>query len=308
MHHATFDAGDSITSLIGDTPLLRLQRLEPRAGVTIYGKAEWKNPGGSVKDRAAARMIEEAERTGALRPGLTILDATSGNTGIAYAMIGAARGYRVRLCVPANATAERRRILAAYGADLVLTDPMDGSDGAIREARRLHALEPERYFYVDQYNNDANWRAHYDTTGPEIWRQTDGLVTHFVAGLGTSGTFTGTARRLRELNPRVRLISVQPTSPLNGIEGLKHMPTAVVPGIYDPSLADENFSVDTEDAYRMVKRVASGEGLLIGPSSGAALSAAVRVADGLRSGTVVTVLPDSAERYLSLPFWDDDAI
>lgn len=297
-----------LNDLIGETPLIRLARLEPRAGVEIYAKAEWKNPGGSVKDRAAARMIDEGERSGALRPGLTILDATSGNTGIAYAMIGAARGYRVRLCVPANVSAERRRILAAYGADLVLTDPMEGADGAIREARRLYALEPDRYFYADQYNNDANWRAHYDSTGLEIWRQTGGRVTHFVAGLGTSGTFTGVARRLRELNPGVRLISVQPASPLNGIEGLKHMPSAVVPGIYDPALADENLWVQTEDAYRMARRAASSEGLLIGVSAGAALEATSRVAATLHSGTIVTVLPDSGERYLSESFWDDETL
>jgi cysteine synthase B len=297
--------GRSLTDLIGNTPLLRFARLEPRAGVEIYAKAEWKNPGGSVKDRAAARMIAEGQRSGALRPGVTILDATSGNTGIAYAMIGASLGYQVRLCVPGNATVERRRILKAYGADLVLTDPMDGSDGAIREARRLYALGPESYFYPDQYSNDANWRAHYDTTGPEIWRQTGGAVTHFVAGLGTSGTFSGVARRLRELNPSMRLFSVQPDAPLHGIEGLKHMATAMVPAIYDPGLADENLWVDTEEAYRMVRGVAAEEGLLVGVSGGAALVAASRVAASLRSGTVVTILPDGGERYLSESFWDD---
>jgi cysteine synthase B len=296
--------GCSLEEWIGNTPLLRLERMEPRPGVELYAKAEWRNPGGSVKDRAAARMIDAGERSGALRPGMTILDATSGNTGIAYAMIAAARGYKVRLCVPASASAERLRILAAYGADVVLTDAMEGSDGAIREARRLHALEPGRYFYPDQYNNDANWQAHYDTTGPEIWRQTGGRLTHFVAGLGTSGTFTGVGRRLRELNPRVRLMSVQPDSPLHAIEGLKHMPTALVPGIYDPSLADEELTVQTEDAHAMVRRVAATEGLLIGVSSGAALAAAERVAGSLRSGVVVTVLPDSGERYLSDRFWD----
>jgi cysteine synthase B len=309
MHHPALAAvvppREDLWELIGKTPLLRLTALEPRAGVEIYAKAEWKNPGGSVKDRAAARMIEEGLRTGALRPGLTILDATSGNTGIAYAMLGAARGYKVRLCVPANVTTERKRILAAYGAELVLTDPIEGSDGAIREARRLHALEPDRYFYPDQYNNPANWRAHYDTTGPEIWRQTQGRVTHFVGGLGTSGTFTGVGRRLRELSPVIRLYSVQPDSPLHGIEGLKHMPTALVPGIYDPRLADENLIVKTEDAYRMVRRLASTMGLLIGVSGGAALVAAQRVAETLRSAIVVTVLPDSGERYLSESFWDE---
>jgi cysteine synthase B len=297
--------GSSLEELIGNTPLIRLERLEPGPGVELYAKAEWKNPGGSVKDRAALSMIDDGERRGALRPGMTILDATSGNTGIAYAMIAAARGYRVRLCIPASATVERRRIIAAYGAELVLTDPMEGSDGAIREARRLHALEPERYFYPDQYNNDANWRAHYETTGPEIWRQTEGRITHFVAGLGTSGTFSGVGRRLRELNSRVRLVSVQPDSPLHAIEGLKHMPTAIVPGIYDPLLADEEVTVQTEDAQAMVRRVAANEGLLIGVSSGAALAAAVRLASALRTGVVVTVLPDGGERYLSDRFWED---
>jgi cysteine synthase B len=306
MHQTvTARTGHSIRTLIGNTPLVRLATLEPFEGVEIYAKAEWKNPGGSVKDRAAAGMIDEGIRTGKLREGLTILDATSGNTGIAYAMIGAARGFPVRLCVPANANEERRRVLSVYGADLILTDPMEGSDGAIREVRRLHALEPDRYFYPDQYNNNANWRAHYETTGPEIWRQTHGRITHFVAGLGTSGTFTGTGRRLRELNPDARLISVQPDSPLHALEGLKHMATAIVPGIYDPSLADEELTVETEEAYEMIRRVVAREGLLIGPSGGAALAGAVRVASTLREGVVVTILPDSGERYLSEPFWDE---
>jgi cysteine synthase B len=284
---------------------VRLTRLVPSGGAELYAKLEGKNPGGSVKDRAAARMIAEGERSGALHSGRTILDATSGNTGIAYAMIAAARGYRVRLCVPANMTPERNRILGAYGADLVLTDPMEGSDGAIREARRLHEAEPHRYFYPDQYNNPANWRAHYDTTAPEIWRQTRGAVTHFVAGLGTGGTFTGVGRRLRELNPSVRLVSVQPDSPLHGIEGLKHMPTSIVPGIYDPSLADEETWIDTEQSYEMVRRVAAQEGLLIGISSGAALVAATRIAAAIPQGTVVTILPDGGEKYLSERFWTD---
>jgi cysteine synthase B len=306
MHQtAAARTGHSLTTLIGNTPLVRLATLEARAGVEIYAKAEWKNPGGSVKDRAAARMIEDGLRTGALREGLTILDATSGNTGIAYAMIGAARGFPVLLCVPGNANPERRRVLSAYGAELILTDPMEGSDGAIREARRLHALEPDRYFYPDQYNNPANWRAHYDTTGLEIWQQTRGHVTHFIAGLGTSGTFTGTGRRLRELNPDVRLVSVQPDSPLHGIEGLKHMPTAIVPGIYDSSLANDELTIETEDAYEMARFVAAHEGILIGPSGGAALAACVRVASTIREGVIVTVLPDSGERYLTAPFWDE---
>ena len=297
----------SLGDLIGDTPLIRLRGLEPHAGVQVFGKAEWKNPGGSVKDRAAARMIQEGERTGALRKGRTILEATSGNTGIACAMIGAARGYRVRLCVPSNATEERKRILAAYGAEFVLTDPEQGPDGAIREARRLYSLERDRYFYPDQYNNDANWRAHYDTTGPEIWRQSGGRVTHFVAGLGTCGTFTGVGRCLRALNPAVRLIAVQPDSPVHGIQGLKHLPTAIVPGIYDPSLVDEQVWVRTEEAYAMLRRLSLDEGLLIGVSAGAALVGAMRVAASLRTGVVVAILPDSGERYLSQSFWHEDA-
>jgi cysteine synthase B len=293
--------------LIGNTPLVRVRQLEPHAGVEIYAKLEWMNPAGSVKDRAAARMIEEGERSGALSSGQTILDATSGNTGIAYAMIGAARGYRVRLCVPANANVERRRIMAAYGAELVLTDPAEGSDGAIQEARRLWARNPTRYFYSDQYSNDANWRAHYDTTGPEIWRQTRGRVTHFVAGLGTSGTFTGVTRRLRELNPRLRAVSIQPDSPIHGIEGLKHMPTAIVPGIFDPTLADDELWIPTDEAYELVRRMATS-GLLIGVSGGAALAGAQRIASTLTSGIVVTVLPDHGERYLSERFWPESVL
>jgi cysteine synthase B len=257
-----------------------------------------------VKDRAAARMITDGVASGRLRPGGMILDATSGNTGIAYAMLGAALGYRVRLCVPSNVTDERLRILRAYGADVVLTDPMDGSDGAIREARRLHERHPD-VFYPDQYNNDANWRAHYDTTANEIWEQTAGRVTHLVAGLGTSGTLMGTARRLRELNPGIRVISVQPDSPLHGIEGLKHMESSIVPGIYDPSLADDDLRVSTEAAHEMTRRLAR-DGLLAGVSSGAATSAAVAVAAGLSSGLVVTIFPDGGSRYLSERFWEGD--
>ena len=294
----------SILDLIGNTPLLRLDGLEP-PGVEIYAKAEWQNPGGSVKDRAASRMIADGARTGALAPGGTILDATSGNTGIAYAMLGAALGYRVRLCIPANATAERLRILRAYGAEVILTDPMEGSDGAIREARRIHGAEPA-LFYPDQYNNSANWRAHYDSTAPEIWEQTQGRVTHFVAGLGTSGTFVGTARRLRELNPRIRTFSVQPESPLHGIEGLKHMASSIVPGIYDPALADDDLRVSTEDAHAMTRRLAVEYGLLAGVSSGAAAAAAARVAAGARDAVVVTILPDSGTHYLSERFWDGE--
>lgn len=295
----------SVLELIGNTPLIRLESLEPHPGVELYAKAEWHNPGGSVKDRAAARMIAEGVRSGALQPGGTILDATSGNTGIAYAMIGASCGYRVRLCVPANVTPERLRMLRAYGAELILTDPMDGSDGAIREARRLYA-EDASVFYPDQYNNPANWRAHYDTTALEIWQQTDGRVTHFVAGIGTSGTFMGTARRLRELNPALRALSVQPDRPLHGVEGLKHMATSIVPGIYDPQLADEDMRVSTEEALTMTRRLACEIGLLAGVSSGAAAVAASRAASRLSSGIVVTVFPDGGTRYLSEPFWDGD--
>ena len=295
-----------LLNLVGNTPLLRITGFEAAIapGAQIYAKAEWQNPGGSVKDRAAARMIADGEQSGALRRGGTLLDATSGNTGIAYAMLGALLGYRVRLCVPANVTPERLRMLRAYGADVVLTDAMDGSDGAIREARRLHAGDPSQ-FYPDQYNNPANWRAHYDTTAAEIWRQTAGRVTHFVAGLGTSGTFVGTVRRLREWNPRLRAVSVQPDSPLHAIEGLKHMATSIVPGIYDEQLADEDLQVTTEDAQAMTRQLASHHGLLVGVSSGAALAAALRVAATARDAVVVTIFPDGGTRYLSERFWDE---
>jgi S-sulfo-L-cysteine synthase (O-acetyl-L-serine-dependent) len=295
----------SLTAAIGRTPLLRLRRVTPdKPGVEIYAKAEFQNPGGSVKDRAARAILEAAEERGLLRPGTTILDATSGNTGIAYAMIAAANGYRLKLCVPENVTRERLRILRAYGAQVVLTSAMEGSDGAIREARRLYAEDPQRYFYADQYNNDANWRAHYETTGREILEQTDGRVTHFVAGLGTSGTFVGTGRRLREERPNVRLVSVQPESPLHALEGLKHMESAIVPGIYDPALADEDIRVATERAHVLTRRLAAEEGLLVGASSGAALAAALDVASRLREGLIVTVFPDSGTRYLTESFWD----
>jgi len=291
--------------LIGNTPLLRLRKFEADVpGVELYGKAEWTNPGGSVKDRPAARMVEEGLRSGALRPGKILLDATSGNTGIAYAMIGAIRGFPVRLCLPTNVTLERKRLLHAYGAELVYTDPMDGSDGAIREARRLVAADPETYFYPDQYNNENNWRAHYETTGPEILAQTEGRITHFVAGLGTSGTFVGTSRRLRDVNPAIRLISFQPDSPLHGLEGLKHMETAIVPGIYDPTLAHEDMRVSTEEAYTMVRRLAREEGLLVGISGGAALAVCLRLAARIREGVIVTVFPDSADKYMSERFWE----
>lgn len=293
-----------VFSLIGGTPLVRLRRFEPRPGVEIHAKIEMHNPGGSVKDRAAARMIVEALRNGALGGGRTILDATSGNTGIAFAMLGAALGFRVRLCVPANVTPERQKALRAYGADVVLTDPLSGSDGAIREARRIYAEDPDRYFYADQYNNASNVQAHYETTAVEILRQTGGRVTHFVAGLGTSGTFVGAGRRLRAARPDVRLVSVQPDSPLHGIEGLKHMATAIVPGIYDPALADEDVRVSTEAAWEMTRQLARREGLLVGVSSGAALAAAVEVAARLDHGVIVTIFPDGGSRYLSDALWD----
>jgi S-sulfo-L-cysteine synthase (O-acetyl-L-serine-dependent) len=300
-------AASSVLDLIGRTPLVRLRHFERETpGVELYAKAEWQNPGGSVKDRAAARMIADGEASGALVPGLTIVDATSGNTGIAYAMIGASRGYRVKLYVPDNASPERKLILRAFGAELVLTDPLEGTDGAIREVRKVVAAEPQRYFYPDQYSNDSNWRAHLDTTGPEIIEQTGGRLTHFVAGLGTSGTFMGAGRALRRFNPAIRLVSFQPDSPFHGLEGLKHMASAMVPKIYDATLADENMSITTEDAHRMVRRLAREEGLLVGISSGAALSASLQVARGIGQGVLVTVFPDGAEKYLSESFWTAD--
>jgi S-sulfo-L-cysteine synthase (O-acetyl-L-serine-dependent) len=294
----------SLLDTIGRTPLLRLRRLGADfPAVEIYAKAEFQNPGGSVKDRAAAAILREAEESGRLRPGAVILDSTSGNTGIAYAMISAARGYRLKLCVPGNVTPERLRTLRAYGAEVVVTNPMEGSDGAIREARRLHAEHPELYFYADQYNNEANWRAHYETTAVEILEQTDGRVTHFVAGLGTSGTFVGVGRRLRAFRSDIRLISVQPESPLHAIEGLKHMGTAIKPGIYDESLADEDVRVSTERSHALTRRLASEEGLLVGVSSGAALAATLDLAKRIREGVIVTVFPDSGTRYLTESFW-----
>ena len=302
---ANLQVAQSVLDLIGRTPLVRLRRFElPQ--VELYAKAEWQNPGGSVKDRAAARMIADGEASGALRPGLTILDATSGNTGIAYAMVGAARGYKVKLCLPENASEERKMILRAFGAELVLTDPLEGTDGAIREVRRIVAAEPDKYFYPDQYSNASNWRAHFETTGPEIIEQTSGRITHFVAGLGTSGTFVGTGRALKAFNPAIKLISFQPDSPFHGLEGLKHMATAMVPAIYDPSLADEDAGVSTEDAHEHVRRLAREEGLLVGISAGAALAAALQVARRIERGVVVTIFPDGAEKYLSETFWRGD--
>jgi cysteine synthase B len=295
----------ALPELIGNTPLLRLNRLSPKLGVEILGKAEWANPGGSVKDRPALRMLREGERTGALTPEKTIIDATSGNTGIAYAMLGAALGYKVRLCLPRNASPERKRILQAYGAELVLTDPLAGSDGAILEVRRIVAADPERYFYPDQYNNPANWQAHYETTAPEIHRQTGGRITHFVAGLGTSGTFVGVGRRLRELDPRIRLISMQPDSPYHGLEGMKHMETAIVPGIYDPALADQEIEIATEEAHEMARRLARDEGWFVGVSAAANVVAARKIAESINEGVIVTILCDGGSRYLSDPFWEE---
>lgn len=303
------ESAGSVLDRIGWTPLVRLERASrefPR--IEFLAKAEWFNPGGSVKDRAAYAMLLDAERNGNLRPGKTILDATSGNTGIAYAMIGAAKGYAVKLCVPVSASRERKRILAAYGAEIVWTPGDEGSDGAIRRAREIYAADPDRYFYPDQYNNPANWRAHYCSTAIEIWQQTRGRLTHFVAGLGTTGTFVGTARRLRELATSIRLVSFQPDAAFHGLEGLKHLPTSIVPGIYDSGLADENLWVKTEDAYEQVRRLAHEEGLLVGISSGAALEACLQVARRIPPGEearIVTVFPDSGDRYLEERFWEE---
>jgi S-sulfo-L-cysteine synthase (O-acetyl-L-serine-dependent) len=294
------------TDLVGNTPLLELSSISREVpGVRILGKAEWYNPGGSVKDRPALWMIRDGEKSGLLTPEKTIIDATSGNTGIAYAWIGASLGYKVKLCMPKNASEERKKILRAYGVEVVLTDPGEGSDGAIREARRLYADDPERYFYPDQYKNPANPRSHYESTAPEIWEQTDGEVTHFVAGLGTSGTFVGTATRLREYNSEIKLVSFEPDSPFHGLEGMKHMASAIVPEIYDPTIADQNLGTPTEDAYDMVKRLAQEEGILVGISAGAAVATSLRVTRELESGVVVTVLCDSADKYLSESFWEE---
>jgi len=304
-------AGDTgLLAQIGSTPLLKLPTLtQSLPGIEIYGKAEYFNPGGSIKDRPALNMIRDGERSGKLDKSKTIIDATSGNTGIAYAMIGAALGYRVKLCLPSNASMERKRILQAYGAEIVYTDPAQSSDGAIRKVREIVGADPEPYFYPDQYNNPANWQAHFETTGPEILEQTQNRLTHFIAALGTSGTFMGVTRRLRQSAPTVQCLSAQPASGFHGLEGLKHMPTSIVPGIYDAALASENVWLETEDAYRMTKRLAREEGVLVGISAGANVSAAVRVAQRLhqqgKPGVIVTILCDSADKYLSEKFWDD---
>jgi cysteine synthase B len=298
----TLTRTDSIEAGIGNTPLIRLMRIarDLPEGVEVFAKAEHLNPGGSVKDRPALAMIREAERTGRLRPGKTILDASSGNTGIAYGMIGAARGYDVTLCLPRNASRERKQILEAYGVEVIQTNPMEGTDGAQGLARELAEEFPDKYVYLDQYNNEANWRAHYNTTALEIWRQTKGRTTHFLAGLGTTGSFTGIARRLKEFNSAVMGIALQPDSPLHGIEGLKHLSTARVPGIYDLSLADAHVTVTTEEALLMTQRLAKEEGLFVGPSSGANVFAALRLARLANSRcVVVTILCDNGERYLS---------
>jgi len=292
--------GSSLLDLIGNTPLLRIRLFEDECpGVQVFAKAEYRNPGGSVKDRPALRMITQAERQGLLTPERVILDATSGNTGVAYAMIGAARGYRVHLVMPRNVSAERRALVHAYGAEVTYSDPMEGSDGAIRLCREVLAADPDRYYMPDQYNNPENWRAHYHGTGAEIWEQTSGSVTHFVAALGTGGTFVGTGRRLRQHNPQIRLYSVQPESPWHGLEGLKHMESAIVPGIYDPNLADRDLGAPTEEAYDLARSLAAGEGIMVGHSSGANLWGVREVAREIESGVVVTILCDGGDRYLS---------
>lgn len=300
-------AGTSLLDRIGNTPLLRLDRLTKGlpVAVEVYVKAEWFNPGGSVKDRPVLRMLADAERDGRLRPGVTVLDSTSGNAGIAYAMIGAVKGYPVELVMPASASEERKRIIAAYGARIVLSDPLEGSDGAILMAREIHAAAPDRYFKPDQYNNPSNPRAHYDTTAVEILEQTAGRVTHFVAGLGTTGTVVGAGRRLHEADPRIRVIAVEPDAPLHGLEGLKHIASSIVPGIYDPTVHDEKVSVSTEAGYAMARRLAREEGMLVGESAGAAVEAALRIAAGLREGVIVVIAPDAGDRYFSTPLWRD---
>ncbi|HKZ98384.1 MAG TPA: PLP-dependent cysteine synthase family protein [Thermoplasmata archaeon] len=295
-----------VADLIGNTPLLRLDRIAGAVvpGVEIYAKAEWDNPGGSVKDRAVLWMLRAAEAAGLTRD-RTLLDATSGNTGIALAMLAAAEGYRAALCVPANLSPERRRVLRAYGAELIFTPAAEGTDGAQRAARALVASEPDRYWYMDQYNSEANWRAHYESTGPEIVEQTRGRITHFVACLGTTGTFVGVGRYLRKAAPGVRLVAVQPDEPFHGIEGVKHLASSIRPGIWDPSLPDEEMAVATEDAQAAARRLAREEGYLVGTSSGAALDAVLRLAERVREGVLVTVFPDAGDKYLGERYWEE---
>jgi cysteine synthase B len=303
--------GHSLMERIGNTPLLRLDALTRELpGVALLGKAEWYNPGGSVKDRAASNIVVEGRRAGLLRPGKILLDATSGNTGIAYAMLGAAEGFPVTLCMPENVSRERKQILHGYGANIIYTDPADGSDGAIRMARELASKHPDQYFYADQYSNEANWKAHYTGTANEIWQQTQGRVTHFVSMLGTSGTFVGTTRRLKELNPSVQCISLQPDSSFHGIEGAKHMASAIVPKIYDETLADKNLEIATEDAYAMARHLSRGAGLLVGISAAAAVVGCLEIARGLslkknQEAVIVTILCDSGDKYLSERFWSE---
>lgn len=303
--------GHSLVERIGNTPLLRLDKVtRDLPGVTLLGKAEWYNPGGSVKDRAAANIVAEARQKGLLRPGKILLDATSGNTGIAYAMLGSAEGFPVTLCMPENVSRERKQIVQGYGANILYTDPADGSDGAIRLARELAAKHPDQYFYADQYSNDANWKAHYFATANEIWQQTQGRVTHFVSMLGTSGTFVGTTRRLKELNPAVKCISLQPDAPFHGIEGAKHMASAIVPKIYDPTLADQNLDIATEDAYAMARALSRKAGLLLGISAAAAVVGCLKIAQHLQlrrnqEAVIVTILCDSGDKYLSERFWTE---
>jgi cysteine synthase B len=302
--------GEAVLTGIGNTPLLPLDALiHDFPGVHLLGKAEWYNPGGSVKDRAAASIVVEARRSGKLAPGKILLDSTSGNTGIAYATLGAALGFPVTLCVPENVSPERKRILQAYGANIIYTDPAEGSDGAIKIARQLAERDPGLYYYADQYSNDANWRAHYETTANEIWQQTEGRITHFVAMLGTTGTFVGVSRRLQELNPNICCISLQPDSAFHGIEGAKYLPAAIVPRIYDASLADQNLEIATEAAHAMARRLAREQGLLVGVSAAAAVVGSLRVVAQLKedqTATIVTILCDSGEKYLSERFWNEE--
>ena len=299
-------ANGSILSRIGNTPLLKISKVTKgiNPDVEIYAKAEWYNPGGSVKDRAALNMILEGEKSGGLKKEKVIIDATSGNTGISYALIAVVKGYKVKLALPSNASEERKKILRAYGVELILTDPLEGTDGAQKLVRDIYEKNKEIYFYPDQYNNPANWQAHTKTAN-EIWEQTGGRVTHFVSGLGTTGTFVGTSRRLKQLNPEIQTVSFQPDAPLHGIEGLKHLPTAIIPGIYDESLSDKTIEVSTTESYEMVKKLLREEGLFVGISSGAAIAASLRLAQELESGVIVTVFPDDGKKYLSEKFWDE---